>query len=83
MVWAGVTAAVGGAAKETSRCCKGIVTICCIPCQVLWRAYVVFVLYILPFLVAVVVLQKTREAFLAVTEVVGVWANLTRLEPEL
>ena len=83
MVWTGVKAVVGGAAKEASRCCKGVFAICCIPCQVLWRAYVVFVLYILPFLAVVVVLQKTREAFLVVSELVGVWANLTRLELEL
>ena len=83
MVWPGAKAVVGGAAKETSRCCKGIFTIFCIPCQVLWRAYVVFVLYILPFLVVVAVLQRTREAFLVVTELVGVWANLTRSELEL
>ena len=49
----------------------------CIPCRVLWAVYVAFVLYVIPFLVVVVFLQKIREVGQIASELADIWANFT------
>ena len=79
MVWTGIKEGVGGAAERLYHCR----TILCIPCRVLWAVYKAFVLYVLPFLALVVLLQKVREVCLVVSKLADVWANITKPEPDL